>query len=73
MARKEKGGFFMEVEGRERVVLAGCRGIDTYAEDHVTMRTPFGTVSVYGCGLELGCMTEDGVAVSGSLQRIELQ
>lgn len=73
MARKEKGGFFMEVEGRERVVLAGCRGIDTYAEDHVTMRTPFGTVSVYGQGLELGCMTEEGVAVSGSLQRIELQ
>lgn len=73
MARKEKGGFFMEVEGRERLVLAGCRGIDTYAEDHVTMRTSFGTVSVYGQGLELGCMTEEGIAVIGSLQRIELQ
>jgi sporulation protein YqfC len=74
MARKEKtGGFFMEIEGRERVVLAGCRGIDAYAEDAVCLRTPFGKVTVYGHTLELGCMTVDGATVSGCITRIELQ
>ncbi len=74
MARKEKtGGFFMEIEGRERVVLSGCRGIAAYAEDHVTLRTPFGAVTVYGQELEMGCMTVDGATVMGGIQRIELQ
>lgn len=74
MARKERtGGFFMEIEGKERVVLAGCRGIDAYGEDTVCLRTPFGRVTVYGRGLELGCMTAEGAAVSGTIHRIDLQ
>lgn len=74
MARKEmSGGFFMEIEGRERAVLTGCRGIVTYAEDHVTLRTAFGEVTVYGQNLEMGCMTVEGATVSGQLRRIELQ
>lgn len=74
MARREKtGGFFMEIEGRERVVLAGCRGIVAYGEDAVCLRTPFGTVTVYGQGLEMGCMTVDGATVAGSIARIEFQ
>ena len=72
MAWKAYGGFFMEVEGRERVVLSGCRGIDTYAEDHVALRTPFGVVTIYGQNLEMGCMTVEGATVFGNLQRIEL-
>lgn len=74
MARKDtSGGFFMEVEGRERVVLAGCSGIVAYGEDHVTMRTAFGEVTVYGQDLEMGCMTVEGATVSGAIHRIELQ
>lgn len=73
MARKELGGFFMEIEGRERVVLVGCRGIVDYGEDHVSLRTPFGTVTVYGQNLEMGCMTVEGATIVGILQRIELQ
>ena len=73
MVRKETGGFFMEVEGRERVVLVGCRGILDYGEDHVTLRTSFGSVTVYGQELEMGCMTVVGAPFSGTLQRIELQ
>lgn len=73
MARKELGGFFMELEGREQAVLVGCRGIVDYSEDHVALRTPFGTVTVYGQNLEMGCMTVEGATIVGTLQRIELQ
>ena len=73
MGLKDTGGFFMEVEGRERAVLVGCRGITDYSEDHVTLRTSFGQITVYGQRLEMGCMTMDGATVCGVLQRIELQ
>ena len=63
--------FFIEVEGDRRVVLCGCRGICTYTEEQVSLRAPFGTVSIYGQGLEMGCMTADGATVVGRLQRIE--
>lgn len=64
--------FFMEVEGDSRVVLCGCRGICTYTEACVALRTPFGVVAVYGQGLEMGCMTAEGATVTGRIQRIEL-
>ena len=61
----------MEAEGDRRVVLCGCRGICEYTEECISLRTPFGIVSVYGQGLEMGCMTADGATVVGRLQRIE--
>ena len=74
MAQKtHRGSFFMELEGRERVVLTGCAGIDRYMEDQVTLRTSFGSVTIYGQHLEMGCMTIDGAVVCGKIHRIELQ
>lgn len=73
MARYKNSGFFMELEGRERVVLSGCCGIDAYGEDYVALRTPFGRVRVYGQHLEMGCMTVDGATVLGRIHRIELE
>ena len=76
MARRDgwlrMGGFFMEVEENRRVVLSGCRGICTYTEECVALRTPFGVVALYGQGLELGCMTAEGATVTGRIQRLEL-
>lgn len=66
-------GFFMEVEGNNRVYLSGCRGIAAYTEDHVALRTGFGQVVLYGCELEMGCMTTEGAVVTGPLQRIEFR
>ena len=73
MVREKLGGFFMEVEGRKRVVLSGCRGISTYTEGCVGFYAPFGEVLVYGHSLEMGCMTPEGATVSGQIQRIEFQ
>lgn len=63
--------FLMEVEGNRRAVLTGCSGIVTYTEDKITLRTSFGMVSVYGQGLEMGCMTAEGATVTGRLSRLE--
>ena len=61
----------MEVEGDRRIVLSGCRGICTYTEDCIALRTSFGMVSVYGREMEMGCMTAEGATVTGNIQRIE--
>lgn len=64
--------FLMEVEGNKRAILTGCQGIVAYADDRVSLRTSFGVVTVYGQGLQMGCMTVDGATVTGKLLRIEL-
>ena len=64
--------LFAELEGNRRVMLSGCQGILLYTEDCVRLRTSCGSVTVYGQGLELGCMTAEGAVVTGKLQRIEL-
>ncbi|MBE6807505.1 MAG: hypothetical protein E7527_05840 [Ruminococcaceae bacterium] len=73
MQREKTGGFFMEIEGRQRVIVSGCQGISTYTEECVGYRTPFGEVLIYGTGLEMGCMTPEGATVSGRIGRIEFQ
>ena len=75
MSRKQYnvGGFFMEIEGNDRVILSGCQGIQTYTEDEVCLRTPFGQVALYGTHLVRGCMTVEGATVTGGLQRIEFR
>ena len=75
MAKREwwprVGDFFMEVEGNHSVVLSGCRGICTYTEECIALRTSFGMVAVYGQEMEMGCMTAEGATVIGKIQRIE--
>lgn len=76
MARRDRWlpieQFYMEMEGSRRIILTGCRGICVYTEECVALYTSFGIVSVYGQGLEMGCMTRDGVTITGKVQRIEL-
>lgn len=76
MAKRElwshAGGFFMELESNRRVVLSGCQGICAYTEDCISLRAPFGIVSVYGRDMEMGCMTAEGATIIGQIQRIEL-
>lgn len=65
------GTAFMEIEGNSRAVITGCRGIQTYGEDCICLRTCGGTVSFYGRDMEMGCLSSDGATVTGCLQRIE--
>lgn len=65
------GAAVMEIEGSRRVVIGGCRGIASYTEECIRLRTPEGQVAFFGSGLEMGCLTEEGATVTGDLQRIE--
>ncbi len=65
------GATFMEIHGNRRAVVTGCKGIHAYSEDCICLCTSRGTVSFYGCALELGCLSPDGATVTGCLQRIE--
>ena len=60
-----------ELEGNRRIVVSGCRGIQSYAEDCISLRVPEGRLAIFGSDLEMNCLTTDGVTVTGRLQRIE--
>lgn len=61
----------LEIEENRRLVITGCRGIVTYTEDSICLRTSERLVTIYGCDLEMGCLSEDGAVVVGVIQRIE--
>lgn len=65
------GTAILEVEGGRRVVVSGCCGIHAYSTDRICLCTPEGKVAFYGQGLEMGCLSEEGAIIEGSLQRIE--
>ena len=62
---------FMEIEGNSRVVITGCKGIHTYSEECVRLRTVQGLLTFYGRDMEMGCLSADGATIDGCLQRIE--
>ncbi len=66
------GGSFIELEDNRRLVITGCKGIRSYTDDCIAVATPGGVVTVYGQGMEMGCLSEDGATVTGCIQRIEL-
>ena len=63
----------LEIEGDRRMVISGCLGILTYADDCIGLRVPQGQITVYGQHLEMGCLTAEGATVTGRFQRIEFE
>ena len=61
----------LEIEGDRRMVISGCLGIITYADDCIGLRVPEGQSTVFGQHLEMGCLTAEGATVTGRFQRIE--
>lgn len=49
----------------------GCRGIVDYYDDRVTLRTCDGTLNITGHGLSVENLTDRGVEVKGTIEKIE--
>jgi len=61
----------LEMESNRRLVIDGCEGILAYTDDCIRLRVPEGELTVMGCGLGMNCLTAEGAAVTGRIQRIE--
>ena len=61
----------VELEGDRRAIITGGRGILRYTEECISLRVPEGCITFYGSGLEMGCLSRDGITVTGRLTRVE--
>ena len=61
----------LELDGNRRLVAVDCEGILDYGEDSIVLAAKKGRVSIFGMGLEMNCLTPEGLVVTGIIQRLE--
>lgn len=59
--------LYMEFSANRRVVVNGCRRIDRYEQNTVTLDTVDGTVTFEGDALCIECIENGGAVVSGHI------
>ena len=62
-----------ELAGDQRVLIEGHRGITEYCRERVTVKVPYGWLSINGCGLELRQMSRQQLVVCGRIDGMELR
>lgn len=62
-----------ELAGDQRILVEGHRGVTEYSPCRVTVRVGYGTLSVYGCGLQLRQMSKAQLVVCGRIDGIEVR
>ena len=62
----------VELAGDRRVLIEHHMGVIAYGTEEICVKMRYGTLSVYGCMLELSRMTKGQLIVSGKIDRVVL-
>ena len=66
------GTALVEIVGDKRVLIECHAGVSAYSQERITVKVPFGTVTVCGCGMTLTLMTREKLVISGRIDGISL-
>lgn len=66
------GQFLMEILGHDRVLIENHRGVREYGNEKIGVKSNFGSVVVYGKGLELCRMSREQLVIRGQIDNIVL-
>lgn len=61
----------LELTGRRRAVIEGCRRILEYEDDTIRLDTPDGALRFMGQGLCMDCLTPTAVVITGTILSVE--
>ena len=64
------GNFLLELLGQGRVLIENHQGIQEYGDDRICVVTTFGSVSVFGKGLHLSCLSKERLVIIGPITQI---
>lgn len=62
----------VEIAGEGRVLIENHHGVTAYSTACISAKVRYGTVSVYGCDLELCHMSKEQLVIAGQIERVEL-
>ena len=63
----------VELAGECRVLIERHGGVIEYSRERISVKVRYGTVCVCGSGLELTCMTQEQLVISGRIDCVQLQ
>ena len=63
----------VELAGERRVLIERHQGMTEYSRERICVKVSYGMVCIYGCGLELSCMTREQLIISGRIDCVQLQ
>lgn len=62
----------VEIAGEGRVLIENHHGVTAYSTACISAKVRYGTVSVYGCDLELCHLSKEQLVIAGQIERVEL-
>lgn len=62
----------VEITGKSRVLIEHHAGVTRYGNEQITVRVSYGTVDIFGGGLELACMRRDQIVICGRIDGVKL-
>jgi len=66
------GQFLVEILGHDRVLIENHRGVREYGTEKIGVKSNFGSVVVFGKGLELCRMSREQLIIRGQIENIAL-
>lgn len=67
------GQPIVEVAGDHRVLVENHFGVKAYSCEKIVVKVKFGSVIVFGCGLEILRMTKAQLIIQGKIDSVVLQ
>lgn len=62
----------VEISGERQVLIENHLGISRYSMDEICVKVKYGCVSICGNCLELVCMSEERLIISGKIDLVKL-
>jgi sporulation protein YqfC len=69
--RKKETCVFVEIRGRENVLLEGYCRIELYSETKIILSSEFDRIAVHGSGLNIRHLSSERMAVDGRINGVE--
>ena len=67
------GQPLVEIVGERRVLIERHCGVTAYGRQEISVKVKYGTVCVFGQGLELTRMTKEQLIISGCIECVKLE
>ena len=61
----------IQIRGNREIIIDGCTGLLSYAEDNILIETKYCRIKIAGRGLSLKNLTENILAVRGFIKAVE--
>jgi len=61
----------IQIRGNREIIIDGCTGLLSYAQDNILLETKYCRIRIYGRALNLNNLTKNILAIRGFIKNVE--